>query len=122
MYWFHNRTNRFSDLATEKEEQSQKLTPIAPSSSKFNPKDTKKTSKRHQQLMSFWCLFRLNFEDEGATRPCARLPITKPITQKCKECQPGQDTIIFIHCALPSCSRTLSALDRRFLVPPVRRL
>ena len=56
----------------------------SPSSSKFNRKDInfqsryspsllflaqkpKNTWKSHRKVM-FWCLFRLNFEDEGATR------------------------------------------------------
>ena len=51
---------------------------VAPSSSKINPKDIvvfldfwaqkpKNTRKSHRKLMSFRCLFGLNFEDEGAT-------------------------------------------------------
>ena len=31
---------------------------LPPSSSKFNPKDSEKTSKRHQLLMTFPCVFR----------------------------------------------------------------
>ena len=36
----------------------QKATPVPPSSSKFNPKDSEKTSKRHQLSMTFPCVFR----------------------------------------------------------------
>ena len=51
------------------------LIQIASLSSKFNQKDAKKTSRSiikinlGQKLMTFWCLFRLNFEDEKATTP-----------------------------------------------------
>ena len=86
---FHASNNLFIRSNT----QSWNTSPVPPSSSKFNPKDSKQTSKRCQLLIIFpcvftflscfflvselrnlkkqekviesWCLFGLNFEDEG---------------------------------------------------------
>ena len=88
-------------VQTSSAKQTKKLRALAPSSSKFNLKrhqkdinfrwlfhvflgfwaqKPKNTRKSHWKLMSFPCLFRLNFEGEGAIA----LPSNnKPLLRKC---------------------------------------
>ena len=106
------------------------------SSSKFNPKDSEKTSKRwlflvfldfwvvflgfwaqkpkntiksHRKLMSFWRLFRLNFEDEGALGHV----FLRKISSNCLLCDATVTSLALAltqHCTCAYCHCTDTAL------------